>query len=279
MASDPGIEYGRVVDLQQDYRQRLRDIRPLGINPEEPREAYHVDRALRIGEPYLWAPPLCRLVERLASTIPGHWTLHRTRLPSAAGFFAFATPLAFGPLDEPCLVPAMAWYLDGGTLEIAAFFETAEADEAWIQLTHWREGDTLNRHVIGTSGGGPGMHSEASAAMLTRLMAGAFALLEQELLVAVPARPSRAWRRRADAACRTALVRVVTLRRQHVARDGGDRTGEVEWSCRWIVRGHWRDQWYPRLACHQPVWIMEHEKGPEDMPLKPPTARLFAVVR
>ncbi|WP_342314649.1 hypothetical protein LIX17_25725 (plasmid) [Mycobacterium avium subsp. hominissuis] len=36
---------------------------------------------------------------------------------------------------------------------------------------------------------------------------------------------------------------------------------------RWIVRGHWRRQWYPTLQRHKPIWITDHIAGPEDAPL------------
>lgn len=36
---------------------------------------------------------------------------------------------------------------------------------------------------------------------------------------------------------------------------------------RWVVRGHWRNQWYPSLGKHQPVWIAEHEAGHESADL------------
>lgn len=29
----------------------------------------------------------------------------------------------------------------------------------------------------------------------------------------------------------------------------------------WIVRGHWRNQWYSSLDCHKPKWIDPHWKG------------------
>jgi hypothetical protein len=33
------------------------------------------------------------------------------------------------------------------------------------------------------------------------------------------------------------------------------------------VRGHWRQQWYPSIQDHRPVWIAPHRKGPEDAPM------------
>ena len=35
----------------------------------------------------------------------------------------------------------------------------------------------------------------------------------------------------------------------------------------WVVRGHWRRQWYPSRGEHRPLWIAPHLAGPEDAPL------------
>lgn len=37
---------------------------------------------------------------------------------------------------------------------------------------------------------------------------------------------------------------------------------------RWVVRGHWRRQWYARAGEHRPVWIEQHEAGDPDAPLR-----------
>lgn len=36
---------------------------------------------------------------------------------------------------------------------------------------------------------------------------------------------------------------------------------------RWLVRGHWRRQWFPSLGVHKLIWIAEHPSGPSDRPL------------
>jgi hypothetical protein len=41
-----------------------------------------------------------------------------------------------------------------------------------------------------------------------------------------------------------------------------------EYTCRWPVRGHWRQQWYPSVQDHRPIWINQHIKGPDDAPLR-----------
>jgi hypothetical protein len=57
-------------------------------------------------------------------------------------------------------------------------------------------------------------------------------------------------------------VTVVTLRR--TKRQGGEGDAEVEWTHRWVVGGHWRNQWYPTLDAHRQIWIADFVKGPED---------------
>lgn len=40
-----------------------------------------------------------------------------------------------------------------------------------------------------------------------------------------------------------------------------------DWSHRWLVSGHWRNQWYPSEGVHRPIWIDAFVKGPSDAPL------------
>lgn len=61
-------------------------------------------------------------------------------------------------------------------------------------------------------------------------------------------------------------VRVVRLRGRQSEHDSTGMGGR-EYRHRWIVRGHWRQQWYPTLDDHRPIWINAHAKGPDDAPL------------
>lgn len=74
-------------------------------------------------------------------------------------------------------------------------------------------------------------------------------------------------------------LKVVLLRRKVGAKDHPDSEPHLEWSCQWVVSGHWRNQYYPKRERHEPKWILPYVKGPEDKPLKPPSERVFAVVR
>jgi hypothetical protein len=61
-------------------------------------------------------------------------------------------------------------------------------------------------------------------------------------------------------------VTVITLRRTAGSRNQGESL--VEWSHRWVVRGHWRWQPHgPQLSEKRRIWIAPHVKGPESKPL------------
>lgn len=73
-------------------------------------------------------------------------------------------------------------------------------------------------------------------------------------------------------------VRIVYLRRFEPAKT--DKEQEVvDWKCRWLVRGHWRQQPYPTEGVVRPKWIHPFVKGPAGKPLKTPEKDLFGVVR
>ena len=115
-----------------------------------------------------------------------------------------------------------------------------------------------------------------------RRLSALFAFCGQRLLAA-PAEPAdRGARRRLQQQgwAREPLVRVVRLRRTERPAPALDAGADApDWSCRWVVRGHWRQQWFPARNQRRPIWITPYVKGPENRPLKPPRATVFAVVR
>ena len=73
------------------------------------------------------------------------------------------------------------------------------------------------------------------------------------------------------------FVTIITLRRHESTGEG---SGEpANYSHRFIVRGHWRNQWYPSLGEHRQKWIGGYVKGPEDAELIVKPTRAFEVVR
>lgn len=109
---------------------------------------------------------------------------------------------------------------------------------------------------------------QLSAARAMALLKTSWLLIKQEGIsdqeeVAAPKATARQLTRLGHP---TDAVRVIDIRR----RGGGTKTGEAgpsPYGVRWMVDGHWRNQWYPSLNAHRPKWISPYLKGPEDAPL------------
>lgn len=74
-------------------------------------------------------------------------------------------------------------------------------------------------------------------------------------------------------------ARYVQLRRGVVSERGEAPEGSGRtYQYRWLVRGHWRNAWYPSRQDHRPVWISPHWKGPDGAPILDPE-KLVNVLR
>lgn len=116
---------------------------------------------------------------------------------------------------------------------------------------------------------------------LMRYFAALCVFLQQDILTTTPTRIPRALQRH-FAGRKTVtepVVRVITLRKRRYETSAAREDGPRDWSCQWLVSGHWRKQWYARQGIHQPRWIAPYLKGPDDKPLKAPGRKVFAVVR
>jgi hypothetical protein len=92
-------------------------------------------------------------------------------------------------------------------------------------------------------------------------------LMQQSLSVSQRIPVDRPERRRCARANLPQDVLIVRLRR-HSLDDSREDVGDpVPWSHRWLVSGHWRNQWLPSRACHRLQWIAGYVKGPENKPL------------
>jgi hypothetical protein len=81
-------------------------------------------------------------------------------------------------------------------------------------------------------------------------------------------------------------IKLIMLRRRDVQmpKEHDENTTEevkkkdFEWHVQWIVRGHWRNQYYPSIKENRTIWIDPYNKGPEDKPLINPE-KIFIVNR
>jgi len=116
---------------------------------------------------------------------------------------------------------------------------------------------------------------------LAELARSLWAFMQQRICVRQQVPPDRAMRRRLerDGGKPAPFIEVVDLRaRDYVRGDADPERQPVDWSCRWLVRAHWRNQYCGPDRPHQRILVPVHVKGPPEKPLKT-AAKLFAVVR
>ena len=105
--------------------------------------------------------------------------------------------------------------------------------------------------------------------------------MNQRVLVAEPGHVERHRRKAFDRATgqRLDAIRVVQLRKvEYPKREHGE--SEVEWSCRWAVSGHWRNQACgPKHGDRQLRYIMPFVKGPADKPFREASRKAYEVSR
>lgn len=90
-------------------------------------------------------------------------------------------------------------------------------------------------------------------------------LLEEKIASTSVIKPLRCLRKQAlKAGIDSEDINVISLR-DVVKSNSSNKHKETsyEYHCKWIVRGHIRNQWYPSRQCNEIIWIDPHVKGPE----------------
>lgn len=259
---------------------------------------------LRLAELFHVSGPMMELA-RAAERSLVDFNLLPEDLPAPAGFVYFESPMdVFAPPDRggttTSIVAAswgpvwqskqvtwpegglwITWYSDAGHM-----YDQAEelgmgraSDVSAARRAHLSVGRLLidNESAIPFSHDPLAVIGEAGQAITYREAANTtidqwtgvlktiWLLMGQTLASVQDARFDRASSRRETRAGRPQQqVRCITLRRPAGSDDG---SSEREYVHRWIVRGHWRQQWYPSRGVNRPVWIAPHIKGPEGAPL------------
>lgn len=160
------------------------------------------------------------------------------------------------------------------------------ADDPILKMTPAQERKTLGggelamTHVTPWVFGADYPNNEAGLLGMARYIQCVWRLMQQTLAVRSSERASKPFRRRWE---REDLpekkVTVIRLRRPATPANEGGEPKHVDWTHRWLVGGHWRNQWYPSLSIHRQVWISPYVKGPADLPLDVRKMRVFEFVR
>jgi hypothetical protein len=258
------------------------------INPNaEERRKHEIDR-LNHADLYFVSAQMTELAVVAAGSMP-HFDLAFDDLPSMVGLIVFDRPIGASKNDigEDLTIRGATWSI--GTTSVPsittspvpyvwfsfymdahAVFDAESASGLITQEEAARQKGaqpsivrcTDAAHILGVKNDRP----SSAMHMWGRTIVTAWLLMQQQLALVEEVRPDRAARKRLLRAGREpASVRVIHLRRPASASNAG--ASDREYHHQWIVRGHWRQQWYPAREVHRPVWIAPHIKGPEGAPL------------
>lgn len=230
------------------------------------------------------------LAAQAAASMP-NYLLAACDLPSRCGLIAFASPLTVIPFagGHKIAISGVGWLereeqgragasflLLGGRDETISINDFT-ADQAEVLRAGWARlhptaihhhpfGDAVDKQITSVAHEGVvGDVADYCIAALKQVVT-AWNLMGQAVAEVSEARYDRASiRRLAREGKQPERVRVITLRRPRAEGTGTET--DREYHHQWIVRGHWRQQWYPVRQVHRPVWIAPHIKGPEGLPL------------
>lgn len=253
-----------------------------------------------LAELFYVSGDMLRLAVAAEASLPG-FALMPEDLPADFGFIVFEQPLdvvAPGPDEHETAVCAASWgrwhevpsdWPHGG-LWITWYIDTARTADSMVRVgkaDHEAAAAMRGRYgclmielespqpfspealnVWDQQRQAPASYQQArldSAVHWVGVLKTIWLLMGQTIGQVETVRPNRAaLRRMMRARVTPAPVRVITLRR--LAGCGSGDT-DREYHHQWIVRGHWRQQWYASRQVHRPVWIAPHIKGPEGAPL------------
>jgi hypothetical protein len=230
------------------------------------------------AEMYWASADMCHLLAGAAETLPSA-PIVRGDLPEDKGFVVFDDPIPAIDAhreNDNLSIAAMEWayaLVKGQPAVHLGFYDKAErlgiqemtgplfflGTSTWIANTELEDIESTYPHAD--------ERMKASLIEDRRLLHAFFLLISQRVTQVEVRQPDRAERRRAERQGRVAPpVRVVNLR--EVYRPSESPEGrEVNWDHRWMVSGHWRQQWYASEQRHRPVFISPFVKGPADRPL------------
>lgn len=251
------------------------------------------------GGTYVVTSEILGVLDQAAETLPSGVRLHPNDLPTPTGFVWLEEPVAFQDInDKTVIAQGFMWnqlkigLMDEKSGDVLAedsdglsvilltcpddprdhMFETWKRDidsrlvlrQQWPTYMPmicgiWPLDDRVTMTLDGT---------EHAITELFNWVAGFFFFINETWIDSRMFAPSRpAAKRAARLKKPEPEIKIVRLRRAEQRPTKAPSEDAPEWSHRWIVRQHWRHQWYPSENRHRWRLIPEYIKGPEDKPL------------
>lgn len=270
----------RVYDAGLVYKKIAESHRQLII--EQTRRAI---KALAIATPYYWSAQISHVVRQSSANLPMDTTMRAGRTDPE--WWYFQKPLVFDGISEvrAVLVIPLGYLTDRNFwVETIPFGSDLVSTRSMSFAAG--EGKTLGGVLNARSSEFLAPDTDATTqsekTSFLQFYVASQLWLEQEIIRVESVNAERHYAKRL---LRSGIdpqpIHVVHLRRvaSRESDNSASVSGSVEWSCQWIVRGHWRQQFYPSTGERRPLWIMPYVKGPEEAPLKTPAPTVYAVVR
>lgn len=242
-------------------------------------------QALTTSSLFTWRADLFDAVVTAASTLPSPVTFADSLRPCSSGFYLFPKPVTFEGCARP--IVALAWYDVQPLTMFWTYIDTAG--------TSWKDlGQIAAYGVFGVANGVDIVQTEAQdmrqvqndsslskrgIESTLRFVLASWLWMQQKVMRLDKGDVSSHAKKLADRVNTVSEVNVVVLRRSEAGPRSECGGKSVEWACKWLVRGHWRQQFYPSTSEHRPLWIEPYVKGPDDKPLRMPGQTVYAVNR
>lgn len=266
-------------------------------------------RMLPLARPFYWSRETSQAVLHLADKVPADAQLNQWNLSTNVVWWHFEEPIPVQTVTDPEPVRAIcAGWIDGSFAVIcwvgcerprvayanAVLDRPREAKAGGLlpsQIFFWKPGETIAELLVrlrrehwmqygplgkfrGAEIIGEDKFVEASE-RISRFVLGALLWLNQKLapLTIVDGHVERHVRKRYDREVqgdKLDAVRVIELRRrEHRHEPASGDESKREWSCRWPVDGHVRNQPVgPGRSERKLIWIESYTKGPDDKPFR-----------
>jgi hypothetical protein len=243
---------------------------PAGIRAEAYRRTIDLLSSLNRADVYYITPGIGDLLFDTATALPDA-TIRPDSLPSRDGWLWLADPLV---TDHPPALQALQW----------STIRRSDGGPDWTQdglaITGYAPGSppVFYQWAILEFGAAPAGGFDVNWPVFLLATFGQF--VRQRILTSErrPVLNRGLSRRLATTFGHTPEVRVIQLRHADPAHTTPPANSRgVEWSCQWIVRGHWRMQ-PVKDGRREARWIMPYVKGPPDKPIRV-RRRLFNVAR
>ena len=235
---------------------------------------YNTQRLIAEAPPYWFAPDFIQIA--LAQPLVDlQW--HPSLLQTPTGFAVLGWPVLFEDippgttrdlLGDVVLVESFYWaILPGSQTFIGVTLVNSDAKQC-LAAGMWTEGEWLSARVTADeedSLRGSERHVFRTVLPTLTLL---IAIANQKLAIYDSGRLPRQLRRSGWAKGSDGTVTIVHLRSRGSTRaPHNDEAPGPDWTHRWVVRGHWRQQFYQTTNTHRPVFVGPYVKGPEDKPL------------